>query len=231
MSTKSVTVVSDSAPATGKVDNELLSHYGESVQYVSLIRGEADAQIVTLEIAFMREAVAKKLSTRDLQATIRAGVETAEAEAKAQAVAGVKVTIKPLPHLGVGKVRSWKMALAIIDTVVGSSALELSEILNLAWNTQRLPEEFEVSGKSIEEVESAIPPREVKGNPDKPAVSRKKTTTRAVPTLSELAQLVEEVVEGLPADLGTLSEFDLVAIAKIAKHFASLSRKVSKTSK
>ena len=227
MSAKKITVVSDSAPATGKVDNGLLSHYGESVQYVSLIRGEADAQIVALEIAFMREAVAKKLSTRDLQATIRAGVETAEAEAKAQAVAGVKVTIKPLPHLGVGKVRSWKMALEIIDTVVGSSALELSEILNLAWNTQRLPEEFEVSGKSLEEVESAIPPREVKGNPDKPAVSRK-STTRAVPTLSELAQLVEQVVEGLPADLDSLSEFDLVAIAKIAKHFASLSRKVSK---
>ena len=220
MSTKSVTVVSNSAPVVGKVNASLLATYGASIESYASLRAETIMQTVALEIDFMRASVASGLSVRDQQATLRAGQEKAKE-------AGYKV----LPDLGVGKVQVWESALYLIDNAIIPSDTDFADLLNLAWNSKRLPEGFDMADKSLEEIESAIPPREVKGNPDKPAVSRKKTTTRAVPTLSELAQLVEQVVEGLPADLGSLSEFDLVAIAKIAKHFASLSRKVSKTSK
>lgn len=201
---------------TGSVNSTLLASYGKAIEDVHEVKLMTIAQTEDIEIAFMREGVASGLSVRDLQATLKAGQDKAKAN-------GYKV----LPDLGVGKVSAWTKALALLDNLGEQEEINLPRLLNVAWNSSRLPEGYKPEGKTLDEIESDIPARKDTNKGDKPHTDRK-GKNRAVPTLTQLAEIVEQVAESLPEDLSTLSEFDIVAIAKIAQKFASIQRAVKK---
>lgn len=220
MATKSSKSASVFAPKSGKVvapatvSVSLLATYGASIDSYRDLQVLTIAQTFEIELGFIRQAVDSGLSQNDIKATLKAGQEKAKAD-------GYKV----LPNLGVGKVQVWSKALYLYDTVEEVQALDLPALLNLAWNAQRLPEGFKLADKSLGEIEDAIPPRKETapkaGKTDKPAIATSRAKT---PTLTQLAEIVDTVMEGLPEDLTTLTEFDLTAIVRIGRKFAGLNR-------
>ena len=210
--------MSTTTPA-GTVSAPLLASYGAGVEQAKEWRTQLISEVYAIEIGFMREAVASGLSVRDLQATLKAG----QVEAKSHDLA-------VLPDLGVGKVQTWTTALALYDTVDGAPSLDLPDLLNVAWNASRLPQGFNFADKTIEEVIASIPARKESGKAGEgeKAKAPRKTSTRAIASLTELAKVVQDIVEKLPADLSTLSDFDIVAIVSIAKTFSSLQRSIKK---
>lgn len=195
------TVVSAPVKEVGKVNESLLVDYQNHVIEIGTTEQEA-------EIAFMRESVASGLSVRDQQATLKAGQAWARENGK-----------RVLPSLTSGKVQVFPQALTILDTAEGANLLTVKELLNLAWNSRRLPEGFEIEGATIQGITDSIPAREVKDTPktDRKAPARKMG-------IVEIVEALDAYADTLPEDLSTIPEVEVLAIAKAAKRLAALKR-------
>ena len=210
-----------STNTNGKVNEAVFNSYNQSVYALAEVNAVTISQVKEIELSFIREAVASDLSVRDLQATLKAGKESAEAE-------GYEV----LPHLGVGKVQVWARALAIYDTVEGAQDLPLLTpkdkkvvgLLDLAWNSQRLADTYEIEGKTVEQVKADTPPvtaGKAEGNK-----APRKATSRANLTISQITAFIESFIESLPDNVADIDDVTVIEIAKLAKSVSRLSKAV-----
>lgn len=198
----------------GKIDADLLADYAGSVDQYDALLGETISATVAIEIEYMRASVGSGLSQLDQIATLKAGKEQAK-----------QADRKVLPDLGTGKVQVWAVALDILDTVVGADSMDIPALLNLAWNSQRAPEGSVSQGQTVEGLEAVIPAREPsKGN----KTGTRKPKGNTLPTLEQLADIVEATAENMPEDLSELSDGDVKALVKMAKRFGAWSRALAK---
>lgn len=217
MSTKS-TIVSSPVGSTdeGKADASLLTAYLVGVSNYAHAKGELTVSLVTIEISIIRQAVksfnAGEVSKRDIQATIKAGKE--QAIAKGQAF---------LPDLGVGSVQGWKEAVRLLDNLGDDELVDLKKILVMARNVSRLPEGYDIAGKSLEAIEADIPAR-VEGKKAEGNKAPRKATSRAKITISQITDFIKSFTESLPANLDEVDDVVVVEVANLVQAVSRLSK-------